>query len=118
MVVKTGVVHGAALAPGHLYSIVVYQDNDNLLSRSEPAEPNRAKPRLRDANNRTYSTVCTCTRFEARREYQAGTNLECTVPRANWERTQSVPDRNATVLRPIDRIVHVHTRFEERLGID
>ena len=48
------------------------------------AEPNPAKPRLRDLNNKTNST---CTRFEARREYKAGTNLEYTVPRANRERT-------------------------------
>ena len=84
VVVKTNVVRGTALAPAQIYSIVVYQDNDNLLSRSEPGEPNPAKPRLRDANNKTYST---CTRFEARREYQARMNLECTVPQL----TGSVP---------------------------
>ena len=91
---------GAAL----IYGIVVYKDNDNLLSRSEPGEPNPAKPQLRDTNNRTYST---CTRFEARREYQAGMNLECTIPRAKWERTQRVSHHTATVLRTIDHIVHV-----------
>ena len=93
MVVKTGVVCGAALVLAQIYSIVVYQDNDNLLSRSEPAEPNPAKLRLRDTNNITYSM---CTRFEACREYQAGMNLECSVPRANWECTQRVPDRVVT----------------------
>ena len=53
------------------------------------------KPRLRDGNNRMYST---CTRFEVRPEYQAGTNFECTVPRANWERTQRVPDCTVTAV--------------------
>ena len=101
---EDNVVCGAALAPAQIYSIVVYQDNNNLLSRSELAEPNPAKPRLRDGNNRTYST---CTRFEACREYKAGTKLECTVPRANWERTQRVPDRTTTVLRTIYHLVHV-----------
>ena len=48
------------------------------------AEPNPAKPRLRDSNNKTNST---CIRLEARREYKAGTNLEYTVQRANRERT-------------------------------
>ena len=105
MDVKTSVVRGAALAPAQIYSIVVYQDNDNLLSRSEPAEQNPAKPRLRDANSRMYST---CTRFEARRKYQAGMNLECTIPRANWERI-------ATVLRTIDHIVHVHVPGSRRV---
>ena len=105
MVVKTSVVRGAALAPAQIYSIVVYQDNDNLLSRSEPAEQNPAKPRLRDANSRMYST---CTRFEARRKYQAGMNLECTIPRANWERI-------ATVLQTIDHIVHVHVPGSRRV---
>ena len=48
------------------------------------AEPNPAKLRLHDSNNKTNST---CTRFEVRREYKAGTNLEYTVPRVNRERT-------------------------------
>ena len=70
------------------------------------AEPNPAKTRLRDSNNKTNST---CTRFEACREYHAGTNLEYTVPRANWERTLTAPrpyfdvphrDRTMTALRP------------------
>ena len=79
------------------------------------AEPNPAKPRLRDSNNKTNST---CTRFEARLEYQAGTNLEYTVPRANYDESTltaprpyyDVPNRDSTstVPRPhLDRTATV-----------
>ena len=101
VVVKTSVVRGAAL----IYSIVVYQVNDNLLSLSEPGEPNPAKPRLRDANNRTYSA---CTRFEERLGKNSRRERTLSVP--YHERTGSVPREYLTAPRPY----HDHTATEPR----
>ena len=55
VVVKTSVVRGAVLLPAQIYSIIVHQDNDNLLSWSEPSELNPAKLRLHNGNNRGYA---------------------------------------------------------------